>query len=48
MPQRKTISSHGSEASRDNVPSRTAENPNIHLKVIEQVEAPSPIVEGIS
>ena len=48
MSQRKTISSHCSEASRDNVPSRTAENPNIHLRVTEQVEAPSPTVEGIS
>ena len=48
MPPRKTISSRGSEASRDNAPSRTAENPNIHSRVIEQVEAPPPTVEGIS
>ena len=48
MPPRKTISSRGSEASRDNAPSKTTENLNIHLKVTEQVEAPPPIVEGIS
>ena len=48
MTPRKTISSCGSEASRDNAPSRTVENPNIHPRVIEQVEAPPPTIEGIS
>ena len=48
MPLRKTISSRGSETSRDNAPSRTIENPNIHPRVIEQVEAPPPTVKGIS
>ena len=48
MPLRKTISSRGSEASRNNAPSRTAENSNIHSRVMKQVEAPPPTVEGIS
>ena len=48
MPLRRTISSRGSEASRDNAPSRTIENPNIPPRVIEQVEAPPPTVEGIA
>ena len=48
MPLRHTISSHGSEASRGNAPSRTTENPNIPPRVIEQVEAPPPTVEGIA
>ena len=48
MPPRKTIYSRGSKASRDNAPSRIAENPNIQPRVTEQVEAPPPTVEGIS
>ena len=48
MPTRKTISSRSSEASRDNARSRTAKNPNIHPRVIEQVEAPPLTIEGIS
>ena len=48
MPLRKTISSRVSEASRENAPFRTAENLNIHPRVIEQVEAPPPTVERIS
>ena len=46
MPQGRTISSLGSEASKDNAPSRTTENLNIPSRVTEQVEAPPPIVEG--
>ena len=48
MHPRKTSYSQGSKASRDNAPSRTIENPNIHPRVTEQVEAPPPTVEGIS
>ena len=48
MPPRKTISSLYSEVSRDNAPSRTVENPNIHPRVTGQVEAPPPTAEGIS
>ena len=48
MPLRRTISSRGSEASRDNAPSRTIGNPNILPRVTEQVEAPPPTVEGIA
>ena len=48
MPPRCTISSRSSEASRDNAHSRTIENPNIPSRVIEQVEAPPPTVEGIA
>ena len=48
MPLRCTISSRNCEASRYNAPSRTNENPNIPHRVIEQVEAPPPTVEGIA
>ena len=48
MPPRCTISSRSSEASRDNAHSRTIENTNIPSRVIEQVEAPPPTVEGIA
>ena len=48
MPPRRTISSHGSEASRDNAPSRTTENPNKPPRVTEQVEAPPPTIEEIT
>ena len=48
MPPRRTISSRGSEASRDNELSRTTKNLNIPPRVTEQVEAPPPTVEGIS
>ena len=48
MPPRRTISSCGSETSKDNAPSRTTENSNIPPRVIEQVEAPPPTVEGIA
>ena len=48
MPLRRTISSHGNEASRDNAPSRTTENPNIPPRVAEQVEAPPLTVEGVA
>ena len=48
MPPRRTISSRGSEASRDNAPSRTIKNPNIPPRVTEQVEAPPQPIEGIA
>ena len=48
MPLRRTISSRGSKASRDNAHSRTTANLNIPLRVIEQVEGPPPTVEGIA
>ena len=48
MPPRRTISSRGSEASRDNASSRTIENLNIPPMVIEQGETPSPTIEGIT
>ena len=48
MPPSRTISSHGSEASRDNAPSRTTKTLNIPYRVTEQVEAPPSTVEGIA
>ena len=48
MPPRCTISSYGSETSKDNATSRTIENSNIPPRVTEQVEAPPPTVEGIA
>ena len=48
MALRKTISSCGSGASKDNVPSRTVENLNIPHRVTEQEEAPPPTLEGMA
>ena len=48
MPPRCSISSRDCEASRDNAPSKTSENPNIPPRVTEQVEASPPTVERIA
>ena len=48
MAPRCTTSSHGSQTSKDNAPSRTIGNVNAPPRKIKEVLIPSPTVEGIS